>query len=216
MSKDVGCWVWRGCVCVCMRDWRLIQPKECAGHTLTPVLAEGCGGRTYAHNMLTHPLCLCVPKTIRTLLLPPVQLTTGEFSCPPKEVWLKGIVHLKMKMMASSTHSHVIPNLYGFLFFPEEHKRCFEQLFCPYSLMKVSGVKLRHFSKYFLSFAYNAIQVWNVNDGRIKILGGLTIPLPFLIPCEVLIVSFYSAAWSSWNTWVYHITGLPLYLKYAW
>ncbi len=166
------------CVFVCETDASYSRRNVPVTHW-PPCLQKGAAVEPTPTNMLTHPLCLCVPKTIRNLLLPPVQLTTGEFSCPPKEVWLKGIVQLKMKMMASFTHSHVIPNLYGFISFPEEHKRCFEQLFCPYSRMKVSGVKLRHFSKYFLSFAYNAIQVWNVNDGRIKTFLGVNYPFTF-------------------------------------
>lgn len=98
-------------------------------------------------NVLLHPPCLCVSKTTQNLPHPPVQLTTGKFSCPPKEVWLKRIVHLKMKIMPSFTHSHDIPNLYDFLFFLKNTKDVLENVFV--HIMKANGVQLRHFSNVF-------------------------------------------------------------------
>ncbi len=46
----------------------------------------------------------------------------GIFICIPFKV----IVHQKMKILSSFTHPHVIPNLYGFLFYVE-HRIYFEE-----------------------------------------------------------------------------------------
>ncbi len=40
---------------------------------------------------------------------------------------IKGIVHPKIEFLSLFTHSHVVPNLYSFLFCAEHKRRYFEE-----------------------------------------------------------------------------------------